>query len=467
MDDQETWDGMLAEAADRMARTQTPEIIDAEERFLGCVLCCGQPDLQAAALLALQPEDLQTTDALILAAAKAVHGRGEEVEQFTVKAELMRRGEYEQAGGFVRMVHLVDMSLIASRSLLPYFVKTIRKASQARKLWDVHDRLYDWLSEGDLPLEEIQARLAQAGTVPPDLTATEHTLDEALDRVMERLEAGDETPTLKIGIPTLDRLGGGLEAGEVGLICGQPGSGKTVLMEMQAQHAAETWGPVAFISLEMSRERLGQRALARRTQFSFQEIRANRRRDGGPLSFEDLQELARARMAIREFAPRIFIRHECFRLEDLVREVRTLASERSIKAVLIDYGQLITTEGRKNGTRTEEESIIARALKNEIAVPLNVPVWCLVQPNKEPDRRGKESLLKMNDILGASEWRAVANQIWLINRDPEAEPVKVGQVELQTPILLEIAKSRDGGRGVAPLYLKGERFLFTERGVDR
>jgi replicative DNA helicase len=213
----------------------------------------------------------------------------------------------------------------------------------------------------------------------------------------------------------------------------------------------------------MSADRLALRHLAQHTNFSFQELRDNRTREGAQLMAGGWDEVNAAHLAGFELSRRIYVEHQIFDLAEIVSRLRYLAARYGVKAAIIDYGQLIGAQVRKGGTQTEEQSIIARALKNEVATALNMPVWCLVQPNKDQTRRGDSSLLKVTDIAGASEWRAVANQIWLLNRDPSQDAAAPGKDETRMPVLLEIAKSRDGGRATIPLTLLGERFLFVER----
>jgi replicative DNA helicase len=445
-----------------------PEEVWGEEEFLKQALSDEYPEEQAEILRMLRPEHFFIRQhGRIIAAAQALERRQAPlIDFYTVADELDRCGDLEGVGGRERIVGLQNIGHAPSVRIAAYYADLIRKAAELRELADLREKITGWIAETDEPAAVIRQRIVGELLKAEDPEAANIvTLGDALAAEVARIHQRQEIRTLKFGLPGIDRLTGGLEAGEVGLVCGQPGTGKTCFTLMQALHAAATWGTPCVVSLEMGEPRLARRLLAGTTGLSFGELRATRRRTGEPFTESDLQAVDHAGQAGMADADKVILETKTFRLEDLIGKLRFYKVRRNIQAVIIDYGQLVHARGGRDTTRTEELSLIARALKNEIAMPLNVPVWCLVQPNrnvKGRDTKDKPALLQMGDIFGASEWEAVANQIWFLNRDP-AFPKQVDKQETDTPILLEIAKSRDDQTGFVPLTLFGERFLFGER----
>jgi replicative DNA helicase len=447
-----------------------PEAVWAEEEFLKQVLSDSYPEEQAEVLLMLRPDQLYVGGhGCILAAAQAVSRRGP-VDFMTVEQELKARGELEAVGGTARLFQLLDCGHAPSVGIARYYADVLRRAADLRRLCDLRERITAWVADTDDSPEEIRQRIVQEllHAEEPAMAGT-RTLGEAIAAEVARIRSGEEVATLKFGLPAVDRLSGGLEAGEVGLVCGQPGSGKTCFTLMQAFYAAETWGPGAVVSLEMGDARLARRQLATGSGLSFNELRAARRRTGERFAAADHALVDEAGGAAMNLADRIFIETDCFRLDALISRLRFLKLRHGIRWVILDYGQLIRAAAGRDSSRTEELGYIARSLKTEIATPLEVPLWCLVQPNrnvKQRDTKKAGALLQMGDIFGASEWEAVANQIWFLNRDP-AFPPAPGVTEAEVPVLLEIAKSRDDRMGFVPLTLQGERFQFVERETQR
>ena len=81
-----------------------------------------------------------------------------------------------------------------------------------------------------------------------------------VDLVADGSLAGDAAQT---GFPSVDRwLGGGVRAGDVVVLAGDIGSGKSALALAMAIRMAQSGTRVAFLSGEMSVERVMERALA-------------------------------------------------------------------------------------------------------------------------------------------------------------------------------------------------------------
>ena len=73
--------------------------------------------------------------------------------------------------------------------------------------------------------------------------------------------ATSKTPRIKTGLADVDEvLGGGLVAGSVNLLAGQPGIGKSTLLLQIAYNAAKSH-KVLFVSGEESARQVGMRAL--------------------------------------------------------------------------------------------------------------------------------------------------------------------------------------------------------------
>ena len=99
-----------------------------------------------------------------------------------------------------------------------------------------------------------------------------------LSQVLARADAvadGARLPdTIATGFPSLDRiLGGGLRGGDLVVLGGDVGSGKSALGLAIAMRVSQRRAPVAFFSGEMSTERLMERALAIEGRVKIDDIR--------------------------------------------------------------------------------------------------------------------------------------------------------------------------------------------------
>ena len=102
------------------------------------------------------------------------------------------------------------------------------------------------------PLVEVQTTVSPSrGVSRPIATATEE-----LSQVV-----ANNQPRLAVPFDELSRvLGGGLVAGSVVLMAGEPGVGKSTLLLQAAEHVARNAGPVAYVSGEESSYQVKLRA---------------------------------------------------------------------------------------------------------------------------------------------------------------------------------------------------------------
>ncbi|MFN8666569.1 MAG: DnaB-like helicase C-terminal domain-containing protein [Gemmatimonadaceae bacterium] len=110
--------------------------------------------------------------------------------------------------------------------------------------------------------------------------------------------AGGTADTLSTGFPSVDALlGGGVRRGDLVVLAGDVGSGKTSLAMAIALRAAEAGRSVAFFSGEFSAERLLERALAVQGRARLDDLRHGR------LDEPSYAAVATAALAMRAHAP--------------------------------------------------------------------------------------------------------------------------------------------------------------------
>src|SRR5271167_2293087 len=115
-------------------------------------------------------------------------------------------------------------------------------------------------------------------------------MEGSATRLLEKLYNEREMITgVATGYVDLDRMTSGLQRSDLVILAARPSMGKTALCLNIAQHAAiDHQVPVAFFSLEMSKESLVQRLLTSEAMVDAQRLRKGLLRD------EDYGRLARA-----------------------------------------------------------------------------------------------------------------------------------------------------------------------------
>src|SRR5919205_1386338 len=220
----------------------------------------------------------------IFRAMVAISERGEVVDPLTLANELARRGELEASGGKDYIGFLVDV--VPTAANVEYHARIVREKALLRRLIEASTSIVQSAFEGkttaEMLLDEAEAKIFQVSQQRGGEGFTR--IKELLWPTMERIEAlqrGGQTVT---GVPTgfadLDELTSGFQPADLIIIAARPSMGKTAFTLNIAQHASiEAQVPVAFFSLEMSKESLVQRMLTSEARVDAQRLRKGLLRD--------------------------------------------------------------------------------------------------------------------------------------------------------------------------------------------
>ncbi|MBL8874234.1 MAG: replicative DNA helicase [Phycisphaerae bacterium] len=205
--------------------------------------------------------------------------------------------------------------------------------------------------------------------------------------------------------------------------------------------------PVALFSLEMSKSAVTQRLISAKSGIPSQNLRGGHKltdREYRKL-LSACDELAKAPMFVDD-TPNMTVLA-------LRARARRLVAQHGVKAIMIDYLQLLTSPGAARESRQVEVSAISRNIK-ALARELNVPVICLSQLNRASEQR-EGNKPRMSDLRESGSIEQDADVVILLHREdyyhtqnPEwslDNPDKVGVAELI------IAKQRNGPTGVVKL----------------
>jgi replicative DNA helicase len=246
--------------------------------------------------------------------------------------------------------------------------------------------------------------------------------------------------------PALQRCVGGLFPGDLAILAGTTGGGKTAFALSIAHHLAQMGEGVVIFSMEMSRAAILNRICALHGQWNSKWVKHEMedwQRDRVARSYADVSEMP------------IYVRDASGNtVYGLIGACRRLMAKRSISLVVVDYLQLMTGEGRD---RVHQVGSVARGLKNA-AMDLERPVLALSQFSRPP--KGAEGRAPaLTDLKESSEIEQAANLVLLLHGEARYD------VRPDEPLPWDcmIAKQRDGISGVKIPYLwRKDCGLFTE-----
>jgi replicative DNA helicase len=252
---------------------------------------------------------------------------------------------------------------------------------------------------------------------------------------MDELETIGGRNGLMSGVPTgfqdLDRLTNGLHPGQMIVIAGRPGSGKSTMGLDVARAAAIKHGQSSVIfSLEMSKTEITMRLLSAEARVALAHMRS------GNMTDDDWARLAR-RMGEVADAPLFIDDSPNLSMMEIRSKARRLKQRHDLKLVVVDYLQLMQGNKRSE-SRQQEVSEISRALKL-LAKELEVPVIAMSQLNRGAEQR-TDKKPQLADLRESGAIEQDADVVILLHREEqyEKESPRAGEADFI------VAKHRNG-----------------------
>ena len=444
---------------DPFTERRAPYAEEAEQAVLGAMLMDTDAVMRAAEYV----DDTmfyREGHRRIFRAMVALTEKGNVVDPLTLADELGRRGELEASGG--RDYIAVLMDAIPTSANVEYHAKIVREKALLRRLIEVSTQIVGEAFEGRVTASELldaaESKIFQVSQAQGSGGFTR--IKELLWPTMERIEAlqrGGKTITgVATGFNDLDEMTSGFQPSDLVIVAARPSMGKTAFTLNIAQHAAiESSVPVAFFSLEMSKESLVQRLLTSEARIDAQKLRRGMLRD------DDFPRLARA-AGILSSAPIYIDDTPGITVLEMRSKARRLKAENGVGLVIVDYLQLMTGPSAEN--RQQEVSQISRGLK-ALAKELNVPVVALSQLSRAPEQRSgsDKGRPQLSDLRESGAIEQDADLIMFIFREEvyaEREEGRLKDPALEGKAEIIIGKQRNGPIGSIPLYFHKQYTRF-------
>jgi replicative DNA helicase len=407
----------------------------------------------------LRPADFyRQSHGIIYSAALDLHGRGVPVDAITLADHLDELGKLGDGGAQIPKVRIHELAaLVPAASNVAHYAGVVKEMAQLRDLIYAGGEIarLGWERPGDV--ENLNDRAQQlvfelgSRSDRRTLEPIGGHLNATFDRISQLYENGSDVVGVPSGFRELDRITLGFEPGDMIVPAARPSMGKSSLALAIAAHVAFRQGlPVAVFSLEMVKQVLTQRLLAREAHVDLKGIRT------GKLDEAEWGRLAAAGNLI-EKAPFLADDTRGLTLMDMRSKLRRAkARYPNLALVVVDYLQLIHVPGVKPDNHTAITTIVSQGLKT-LAGDFEVPIMALSQLNRAVELRADKRPM-LADLRQSGAIEQDADIVMFLYRDGYYND------ESLTPDLTEInvAKNRNGATGKAELYFKERWATFTE-----
>ena len=444
--------------ADATLEKPLPNNLDAERSVLGAILLDN--NALNAAIENLRPADFFLDKHRLVYTQMIALGESQQaIDLVTLTEQLHRQGDLEASGGAPYLASLADG--MPKVSNVEHYARIVKEKALLRNLihttHNIQQRAFEGEDDADAILDNAESSIFELAEdrVKAGLIPVKDIVRDNFERLEKIFREGKSITGIPTGYTELDKLTSGLQPSELLILAARPSQGKTALaLNLTENIALRAGQPVAFFSLEMSKESLLQRLVASVAQIDAHKFRT------GHLSREDWKRMTEALGTIAA-APLWIDDAGSISVLEIGAKARRLKRDKTgLALVVVDYLQLITARGRF-GNRQEEVSSISRSLKG-LAKELQVPVLVLSQLTRAPERdeRGPQ----LSDLRESGAIEQDADVVMFIYRPnffkAGATPEEREETELR------LAKQRNGPTESVKFVFRSRFTRFEEAAPD-
>ncbi|MFA5323671.1 MAG: replicative DNA helicase [Smithella sp.] len=388
----------------------------------------------------LKPEDFyHTGNKLMFSAILELLNIGKVADLVTVCENLSTAGNLKKAGGNAYVSEVVD-SVVSAFSINSYAI-IVKEKSIERKIISEATRIieavYDPSGDSKAKLEEAQKTILNLSLAKQSDTLK--NAQEICKSTFSGIEYRYNNRFSMIGHPTgiadLDSATSGLIGGDLIILAGRPGTGKSAVAGNIAATVAASGTAVLLFSLEMHADSVMTRIMARESGINSRNLRR------GQLADNQWMQTVNATQSISRWPIYIDDKPD-ITSQEIRAKARKIKKEQGLGLLIVDYIQLVRSTG-KHDSREQAVSEISRTLK-AIARELDIPVIGLSQLNRQVDSRPDKHPM-LSDLRESGAIEQDADIIIFIYRDElynkSEDNQKRGIAEF------DIAKHRSGETG--------------------
>jgi len=428
-----------------------PQSIDAEIAILGSMFI--DRDAISIVVQMLEPASFyRDANQKVYSSIVRLYDKNKAVDVLTLVEALKKEGALDAVGGASYIAGLV--SSIPTAANVAYYAKIVKERAILRSLITTSTAIIQDCYSSKSEVDEL---LDKAEMMVFDITSRKHMetrsiplkeiIKDSIETIDGLYQRKENITGIATGFHELDVMTAGLQKSDLIIIAGRPSMGKSALVSSITEHVGTVEKrPVAFFSLEMSKEQLVQRMLCSHARVNAHKVRT------GFLSQSDWPRLTNAAGKLSETPVFVDDTPSPTALE-IRAKARRMKSQYDIQLIVIDYLQLMQGPARSEN-RQQEISEISRSLK-ALARELSVPVIAISQLSRAVEQRS-DRRPQLSDLRESGAIEQDADLVILLLREEYYNPTEENKGIAE----IIVAKQRNGPVGKINLAFVAEYARF-------
>jgi replicative DNA helicase len=391
----------------------------------------------------------------IFAAMAALLSDGHPVDIITLSEKLRQGTELEVIGGVAYLAQLTEG--VPRRIAIDEYVRIVKDKSQLRSLihscshiiTGAQDRGADLdtlLADADMRILEIAA----------EDRGEQETLAEASVRAFKQLLVDRDSKEQYIGIPSgldaLDEITGGYVEGELTVIGGRPGQGKSSKLIQALIQCGKNKIPTHLFSLEMTKDQVLRRMWSAVSGVAFARVRNPK-----PDSL-DLQQLLRVESAVDVVAQfPLEIEDEAnYSISQIVSKARISKRRKKTRLIGLDYLQKLHFD-----VKPEHKSVAVADATVKLATLAKTDHMAVIALSSLTEKTGRSRNIApvLADLRQSGDIQYEASTVLFIHREVDESTEKI-----KNDGEIIIAKQRSGDTGKLPVQYNNRLMFETISG---
>ena len=382
-----------------------------------------------------------------------LYDRGKPIDMVTLIEELKKENVLDEVGGAAYITSIV--SSIPTAANIEHYAKIVKEKAILRNLISTATQIvsesYDNASGVDELLDKSERMIFDitAKKIDTKVSLMKDIIKNSIETIDNLYQRKENITGIATGFHDFDVMTAGLQKSDLIVIAGRPSMGKSALVSSMTEHIGVVEKkPVAFFSLEMSKEQLVQRMLCSHARVDAHKVRT------GFLSQSDWPKLVSAAGKLSE-SPIYIDDTPGISVLELRAKARRFKAQYDVGLIVVDYLQLMKGKyGVEN--RQQEISEISRSLK-ALARELSVPLIAVSQLSRAVEQR-TDKRPQLSDLRESGAIEQDADLVILLLREEYYNPTEENRGIAE----VIVAKQRNGPVGSLRLAFIHEHTRFED-----